>query len=103
MTNTATSDVNWREIAEQLQDETRQQAMAIEGLRAQVTSLSREAWEWSKALEAVTSSKLTNEQIDAIAAEGMRNAAGGIYATSVYEFARAIERAAKSAPCSSPS
>lgn len=36
---------------------------------------------------------LTEQDIDLIAAEGMRNAAGGIYATSVYEFARAIERA----------
>jgi hypothetical protein len=33
---------------------------------------------------------LTNDEIDLIAS-GMRNAAGGIYATSVYEFARAIE------------
>ena len=34
---------------------------------------------------------LTDEEIDLIAADGMRNAAGGIYATRVYEFARAIE------------
>lgn len=40
---------------------------------------------------------LTNEQIDLIAADGMRNAAGGIYATSVHEFARAIEAAARRA------
>ena len=32
---------------------------------------------------------LTDEQFDLIAADGMRNAAGGIYATSVYEFGRA--------------
>lgn len=36
---------------------------------------------------------LTESEIDLIAADGMRNAAGGIYATSVYEFAREIERA----------
>ncbi len=40
---------------------------------------------------------LTDEQIDMIAADGMRNAAGGIYATSVYEFASAIERACATA------
>jgi hypothetical protein len=34
---------------------------------------------------------LTNDEIDQIAADGMRNAAGGIYATSVHEFARAVE------------
>lgn len=34
---------------------------------------------------------LTDQDIDLIAADGMRNAAGGIYATRVYEFARAIE------------
>ncbi|MCA8427821.1 hypothetical protein LGN30_32045 [Burkholderia seminalis] len=37
---------------------------------------------------------LTDDQIDAIANEGHRNAAGGIYATSVYEFARACIEAA---------
>lgn len=36
---------------------------------------------------------LTDAEIDAIANDGHRNAAGGIYATSVYEFARAIESA----------
>ena len=34
---------------------------------------------------------LSDEQIDFIANDGRRNAAGGIYATRVYEFARAIE------------
>ena len=33
---------------------------------------------------------LTEETINLIAADGHRNVAGGIYATSVYEFARAI-------------
>ncbi|WP_322083962.1 DUF551 domain-containing protein [Burkholderia sp. BCC1972] len=32
---------------------------------------------------------LTDEQIDMIANDGHRNAAGGIYATSIYDFARA--------------
>ena len=36
---------------------------------------------------------LMDEQIDLIANDGRRNAAGGIYSTRVYEFARAIERA----------
>ncbi|TAL65641.1 MAG: AAA family ATPase [Burkholderiaceae bacterium] len=36
---------------------------------------------------------LTEREIDQIAADGMRNATGGIYPTSVYEFAREIERA----------
>lgn len=35
---------------------------------------------------------MTEAEIDEIANDGMRNAAGGIYATRVYEFARAIER-----------
>lgn len=34
---------------------------------------------------------LSDAEIDLIANDGMRNAAGGIYATRVYEFARAIE------------
>lgn len=37
---------------------------------------------------------LTDKEIDLIANDGHRNAAGGIYATSVYEFARAVIRAA---------
>ncbi|PRH13505.1 hypothetical protein [Burkholderia gladioli] len=41
---------------------------------------------------------LTPEQIDAIANNGHRNAAGGIYATSVYAFARDIERALLTSP-----
>lgn len=40
---------------------------------------------------AATAQPLTDDEIDQIAADGMRNVAGGIYATSVYEFARAIE------------
>jgi len=37
-------------------------------------------------------SELTEQEIDAIVAEGgFRNAAGGIYSTSVYKFARAIQ------------
>ena len=43
------------------------------------------------------SNELTDEQIDLIANDGCRNAAGGIYATRVYEFARAIEQAARAA------
>jgi hypothetical protein len=34
---------------------------------------------------------LSDERIDLIANDGMRNAAGGIYSTRVYEFARAIQ------------
>jgi hypothetical protein len=34
---------------------------------------------------------LTDEQIDGIANDGMRNVMGGIYATRVHDFARAIE------------
>ncbi|WP_433705840.1 hypothetical protein [Paraburkholderia sacchari] len=41
--------------------------------------------------------KLTDEQIDLIANDGMRNVAGGIYATRVYEFARAIESEVRAA------
>jgi hypothetical protein len=41
---------------------------------------------------------LTDAEIDAIANEGHRNAAGGIYATSVYVFARAIESRAAQPP-----
>jgi len=41
---------------------------------------------------------LTDDEIDEIANDGCRNAAGGIYATSVYEFARAIEQATIAAP-----
>lgn len=40
---------------------------------------------------------LTDEQIDQIAADGMMNAAGGIYATSVHQFARACIAAATEA------
>ncbi|KAF1071998.1 hypothetical protein [Variovorax sp.] len=36
---------------------------------------------------------LTTEQIDELANDECRNAAGGIYATRIYEFARAIEAA----------
>ncbi|WP_126242259.1 DUF551 domain-containing protein [Burkholderia gladioli] len=36
---------------------------------------------------------MSDEQIDAIANDGHRNAAGGIYATSVHAFARGIEQA----------
>lgn len=36
---------------------------------------------------------LPESEIDLIANDGMRNAAGGIYATRVYDFARAIEAA----------
>lgn len=42
---------------------------------------------------------LTDTEIDAIANDGHRNAAGGIYATSVYAFARAIEAAHGADPC----
>ena len=38
-------------------------------------------------------SPLSLNEIDLIVNDGMRNAAGGIYATRVYEFARAIEKA----------
>ena len=38
---------------------------------------------------------LSQHDIDFIANEGMRNAAGGIYATSVYDFARAVETAVR--------
>lgn len=41
---------------------------------------------------------LTEEQIDQIADDGHRNAVGGIYATAVYQFAAAIERAHGIAP-----
>ncbi len=44
---------------------------------------------------------LSDEQIDLIANDGMRNAAGGIYATRVYEFARAVLAAAQ-APQAEP-
>jgi hypothetical protein len=49
------------------------------------------------------SAALTDQEIDSLANDGCRNAAGGIYATRVYEFARAIEevvreRLAASAP-----
>ena len=41
-----------------------------------------------------TRKPLTPEQVDEIIAEGgYRNAAGGIYATSVYKFAADIQRA----------
>lgn len=36
---------------------------------------------------------LTPDEIDLIAADGMRNALGGIYATQVYAFAEAVEHA----------
>lgn len=36
---------------------------------------------------------ISDEEIDLIAADGMRSAAGGIYETRVYEFAHAIEAA----------
>ncbi|MGS1020305.1 hypothetical protein [Burkholderia glumae] len=45
-----------------------------------------------------TTAALTDEQIDAIANDGHRNAAGGIYATSVHAFARDIERALLTSP-----
>lgn len=51
-------------------------------------------------LQSVALSTLTDEQIDEIANDGCRNAAGGIYATRVYEFARAI--LAASAPAQHP-
>ncbi|MEX3692479.1 hypothetical protein AB3X91_24480 [Paraburkholderia sp. BR14263] len=41
--------------------------------------------------------QLTDEQIDAFANEGRRNPMGGIYATRVHEFARAIEAAVHTA------
>ncbi|WP_186139368.1 hypothetical protein [Burkholderia gladioli] len=40
-----------------------------------------------------TASMLTDEQIDAIANDGHRNVAGGIYAHHVHDFARDVERA----------
>ncbi|WP_175974557.1 hypothetical protein [Burkholderia sp. BCC1047] len=56
---------------------------------------------WREALEAIENAaqadaraRLTDEQIDAIANDGHRNAAGGIYATSVHAFAHACIRAA---------
>ncbi|MEX3691172.1 hypothetical protein AB3X91_38740 [Paraburkholderia sp. BR14263] len=45
--------------------------------------------------------QLTDEQIDAFANEGRRNPTGGIYATRVHEFARAIEAAVRTALASS--
>lgn len=39
----------------------------------------------------LTPPPMSEEDINLIAADGMRNAAGGIYAGSVTEFARAIE------------
>jgi hypothetical protein len=41
---------------------------------------------------------LTDEEIDLIANDGMRNAAGGIYSTRVHEFARAVIEAVKGKP-----
>lgn len=40
---------------------------------------------------------MTDQDIDLIANDGYRNVAGGIYATSVHEFARAIEQASRRA------
>lgn len=39
--------------------------------------------------------KLTDAEIDLIANDGMRNAAGGIYSTRVHEFARSVEAAVR--------
>ncbi|WP_176079361.1 hypothetical protein [Paraburkholderia tropica] len=41
--------------------------------------------------------KLTDVEIDLIANDGMRNAAGGIYSTRVHEFARGVEAAVRDA------
>ncbi len=53
---------------------------------------------WGVAPPAQPAQRLTDEQIDELANDGYRNAAGGIYATCVYEFARAIESALAAAP-----
>ncbi|WP_208453218.1 hypothetical protein [Burkholderia gladioli] len=45
-----------------------------------------------------TASMLTDEQIDAIANDGHRNVAGGIYAHHVHDFARDVERALLTSP-----
>lgn len=86
-----------------------------ERLRKQVGELSTHAEKWVKrattpahereaphcstcACGMAVHAPLTDAEIDAIANEGHRNAAGGIYATSVYEFARAIESRAAQPP-----
>jgi hypothetical protein len=48
------------------------------------------------------SAPLTDQEIDEIADDGCRNAAGGIYATRVYEFARAIEAKLSAEMAASP-
>ncbi len=45
-----------------------------------------------------TASMLTDKQIDAIANDGHRNVAGGIYAHHVHDFARDVERALVTSP-----
>ncbi|WP_208452866.1 hypothetical protein [Burkholderia gladioli] len=45
-----------------------------------------------------TTAALTDEQINAIANDGHRNVAGGIYAHHVHDFARDVERALVTAP-----
>ena len=59
---------------------------AIHELKQAVQSAEENAYQRSK-------KPLTESQIDEIANDGNRNVAGGIYATSVYEFARGVERA----------
>lgn len=90
-----------------------------ERLRAQVAELSIHAEKWVKRATTPVHERepphcsncscgmtvhapFTDAEIDAIANDGHRNAAGGIYATSVYEFARAIE-SAHGAPAQPPS
>jgi hypothetical protein len=55
--------------------------------------LPRESAGLSREPSADSGRPLSAGEIDFIANEGHRNAAGGIYATSVYRFARAIEAA----------
>ncbi|WP_244134262.1 hypothetical protein [Burkholderia gladioli] len=50
------------------------------------------------AQERNTTTALTDEQINAIANDGHRNVAGGIYAHHVHDFARDVERALVTAP-----
>lgn len=65
---------------------------------SQLCDLGRQAFEHDLARlaqlpgqkEASARIEITDEDIDLIANDGHRNAAGGIYATSVYKFARAI-------------
>lgn len=68
--------------------------LSIAGSAATIDEMEELRAALSTPAEPRTVEPLTPDDVDLIAADGMRSATGGIYATQVYGFAEQIQRAA---------